>query len=74
MPPPTVKKGATLPFYPSEVAEATILVCDLRDPAQWREADVIRRSWSRQQREVHRLDEDHIALVLKPGGALEASA
>lgn len=73
MRPPTTTKGVLLPFYPNEPEEATIIVFDLRDPDQWRRADAIRNAWSQRQREVHSLDEDHVALILKPGG-LEARA
>lgn len=74
MPPPTVKKGAILPFYPSEVAEAMIVVYDLRDPDTWERAHRERRAWGGEYSEIHALDNDHVVIEFRPGGALEASA
>lgn len=58
-------------------ATSTLVVYDLRDPEAWTKVGEVRKAWGKAHSEVHTLDADHIALVLKPGGAkseTEASA
>lgn len=49
-------------------------VYDLRDPHAWMRAGQERSAWGRYRTEIHRLDNDHVVIEYKPGGALEASA
>ena len=53
---------------------AVMKVYDLRDPHAWERASRERTAWGRKRTEIHRLDNDHVAIEFKPGGALEASA
>lgn len=66
-----------MPFYYTRPNEAMVVLFDLRDPDAWLEAGAIRKAWGSRFSEVHALDTDHVAVVLKPGGAkpeTEASA
>lgn len=69
-------KGVLVSFYPKDVPEAMIVVYDLRDPAQWTGARRDREAWGRERSEIHPLDNDHVAIEFRAGGALglEASA
>jgi hypothetical protein len=49
-------------------------VYDLRDPDAWERAGRERAAWGRMWTEIHTLDNDHVIIEFKPGGALEASA
>jgi hypothetical protein len=51
---------------------ARVTVYDLRDPQAWVQARTDRDAWGRQWTEIHRLDNDHVAIAFKPRGALEA--
>jgi hypothetical protein len=42
---------------------------DLRDASQWEAAGEARRAWGREKAVVHALDNDHVILEFKPGGA-----
>lgn len=53
---------------------AVVKAYDLRDPEAWERAGRERAAWGREMSEIHRLDNDHVIIVFKPGGALEASA
>lgn len=64
-------KGVLVPFYPKDVPEAMIVVYDLRDPAQWTGARRDREAWGRERSEIHALDNDHVLIEFRPGGALE---
>ena len=45
-------------------------VCyDLRDPEQWEQARKDIEAWGRALTATHRLDNDHVLIVFKPGGA-----
>ncbi|MDP9438631.1 MAG: hypothetical protein M3P49_07790 [Actinomycetota bacterium] len=63
-------------FYPKDVPEAMIVVYDLRDPAQWIGARRDREARGHERSEIQALDNDHIAIEFRAGGALglEASA
>lgn len=61
-------------FYPKGVPEAMIVVYDLRDPAQWSGARRDREAWGRERSEIHTLDNDHVAIEFRLGGALELEA
>lgn len=71
-------KGEPFVIESSEVyprfGDGTLVVYDLRDPAQWTGARRDREAWGRERAEIHALDNDHIIIEYKPGGALEASA
>jgi len=53
---------------------ARITVYDLRDRRALEQASTDLYAWGRQWTEIHPLDNDHVAIEFKPGGALEASA
>lgn len=63
-----------MPFYPKDVPQGMIVVYDLRDPDQWAGARRDREAWGRERSEIYALDNDHVAVEFRPGGALEASA
>ena len=54
--------------------ESTWVLYDLRDPVAWERAGRDRRVWGRELSEIYDLDNDHIVIEFKAGGALEASA
>ena len=47
------------------------VIYDLRDAAQWTAAGEECRAWGRERTEIHSLDNDHVVVEYKPGGALE---
>jgi hypothetical protein len=51
-----------------------MVVYDLEDPDSWEQAHEDRAAWGKELTEIHTLDNNHVAIVFKPGGALEASA
>ena len=51
--------------------QSTLVLYDLRDPEVWEKAARERRSWGRSRAVIHVLDDDHVAIEFKPGGALE---
>ena len=53
---------------------AVVKVYDLRDPEAWERAGREHAAWGRERSEIHRLDNDHVIIEFKPGGALEALA
>ena len=59
-----------MPVYPNDVPEGMIVVYDLRDPAQWTGARRNREAWGRETSEIHTLDNHHVAIEFRPGGAL----
>ena len=63
-----------LPDTRPEHIGAVVKIYDLRDPDAWERAGRERAAWGRKRTEIHRLDNDHVAIEFKPGGALEASA
>ncbi len=63
-----------LPEARSEHISGVVKVYDLRDPEAWERAGRERCAWGRERTEIHRLDNDHVIIEFKPGGALEASA
>jgi hypothetical protein len=54
--------------------EATLVLYDLRDPEVWERAGRERRAWGRERTEIHGLDNDHVIIVFRAGGALELPA
>jgi hypothetical protein len=63
-----------LPEAHPERIGAVVKVYDLRDPDAWERASRERGAWGRQWTEIHRLDNNHVAIEFKPGCALEVSA
>ena len=51
-----------------------VTVFDLRDDDGRVQACTDVDAWGRQWTEIHRLDNDHVAIVFKPRGALEAAS
>ncbi len=49
------------------------ILYDLRDVEQWEQAGQDRRAWGRGMSEIYRLDNDHVIIEFKAGGALETS-
>jgi hypothetical protein len=60
-----------LPFYPTNTNEAIVVLYDLTDPGAWERAGRERRTWGRERTAIHGLDNDHVVIEFKPGGALE---
>lgn len=54
--------------------ESTLVIYDLRDPVAWERAGRDRHVWGRELSEIYDLDNDHVVIEFKAGGALEASA
>ena len=46
-----------------------LVLYDLRDPAQWTAAGEARRAWGREHTTIFTLDNDHVVIEFKPGGA-----
>jgi hypothetical protein len=63
-----------LPEARPEDIGGVVKVYDLCDPEAWGRAGRERAAWGRERSEIHRLDNDHVIIEFKPGGALEASA
>jgi hypothetical protein len=53
-------------FYPTKETEVWILF-DLR--IAWEQARKARLGWARQLSSVHRVEDDHILLIIRPGSA-----
>jgi len=51
-----------------------LVIYDLRDPEARERARRDRQAWGRKLSEIHRVDDDHVAIEYKSGGALKASA
>lgn len=60
--------------YRNDAPEGMLVIYDLRDSTQWTGARRGREAWGRERSEIYKLDNDHIIIQFKPGGALEASA
>lgn len=60
-------------FYPDSLDSALVLY-DLRDPEAWARARRERAAWGKSRTPIHTLDNDHIILEFRPGGAQEAKA
>lgn len=54
--------------------ENVLVLYDLRDPGQWKQAGHDRETWGRECSVIHSLDHDHVVIEFRPGGALEATA
>jgi hypothetical protein len=54
--------------------EAMFVAYDLRDPDAWARAQEQRATWGRERSEIHKLDNDHIVIECRSGGALEAAS
>ncbi len=54
--------------------EAVFVVYDLRDPAAWTRAREQRALWGRERSEIYALDNNHIVVAFRGGGALEAAS
>jgi hypothetical protein len=62
-----------LPIIPSKSSPehtGSMKVYDLRDPEAWERAGRERAAWGRIWTEIHTLDNDHVIIEFKPGGAL----
>lgn len=55
-------------------ATSTLVIYDLRDPAQWKSAHQERAAWGKHNAVFYVLDSDHVIIEFRAGGALEASA
>jgi hypothetical protein len=51
-----------------------MVVYDLEEPDSWEQAREDRAAQGKELTEIYTLDSNHVAMVFKPGGALEASA
>ena len=60
-------------FYPDSSGSVFVLF-DLRDPDAWNRAHRERAAWGRHKTGIHTIDNDHIILEFRPGGALDAVA
>lgn len=49
--------------------QGLLVVYDLADPEAWDRAGQERRAWGVEFADVHALDNDHVAIVFRPGGA-----
>ncbi len=58
----------------TDYSGAPFVVYDLRDDAARERAHADIRAWGRERTRIHTLDNDHIALEVLPGGALEIPA
>jgi hypothetical protein len=58
----------------TEARTGITVVYDLADPASWEQAREDRAAWGKDLTEIHRLDNNHVAIEFKPGGALEEAA
>ena len=54
--------------------EAVFVVYDLRDPDAWTRAREQRAAWGRGRTEIYALDNDHVIIEFRAGGALGESA
>ena len=73
---PYGNKGVCSVIVPDgpEHRTGVVVVYDLREPGSWEQARDDRETWGNELSEIHRLDNDRVVIVFKPGGALEASA
>jgi hypothetical protein len=61
--------------YESPAPRTGIMVIyEFADPASWEQAREDRAAWGKELTEIHTLDNNHVAIEFKLGGALEASA
>jgi hypothetical protein len=60
-------------LYP-RLADSTLVLYDLRDPAARKRAHRERAAWGRRWTDYYCLDQDHVILAFRPGSAVEASA
>ena len=51
-----------------------VVVYDLREPGSWEQARDERAAWGKELTKIHTLDNNHVAIVFGPAGALEVSA
>jgi hypothetical protein len=51
-----------------------MVVYDLEEPDSWEQAREDRAAQGKELTEIYTLDSNHVAMVFKPGGSLEASA
>lgn len=54
--------------------ESVLVLYDLRDAAAWQQAGRDRETWGRECSVIHGLDNDHVVIEFRPGGALGAAA
>lgn len=54
--------------------QSTLVLYDLRDPEALERAGRERAAWERSRTTVYTLDNDHVAIEFKPGGALERTS
>lgn len=55
-------------------ATSTLVIYDLRVPEAWERAAREREAWGQKHAETHTLDDNHVVIEFRAGGALEASA
>jgi hypothetical protein len=55
-------------------AASTLVIYDLRDSEQWRQAGYDCQVWGRKYAEIYTLGNDHVVIEIRAGMALEAAA
>lgn len=71
---PPHQRRSSLILPKDEHFNTLIVVYDLADPEAWERAGRERAAWGRVRTKTHTLDNDHIAIEFRAGGALEKSA
>ena len=60
-------------FAPEEAYQTnrgcTLVISDLRSRSAWDRAREQRRAWGAAFADIHRLDNDHVVIAFRPGGA-----
>ena len=54
---------------PSDIEPAVVVVYELRDSEAWNRARGELKAWERSFANVHRLDNDHVLILFRPGAA-----
>ena len=53
------------------IEPSVLVIYDLRDAAQWTAAAEERRGWGRERTTIYTLDNDHVIIAFRAGGASE---
>lgn len=53
---------------------STLVIYDLRVPEAWERAGRDRKAWGQEYAVIHTIDNDHVVIEFRPGGALGVSA
>lgn len=54
--------------------ESILILYDLRDAAAWQQAGRDREAWGREYSAIYSLDNNHVIIEFRPGGAQKVSA